>query len=281
MLNHSNHKVQHKGEEMTDPNDTVMDESHTLLSDIKSIAEFYRIIAYNCFLFLPNGTSGWLNYNSYLFESIAGTLYSIEELVRKGHLNDACVLLRLYFDNIYTDTYIQITLRDRFNVYNNFYIIEVEEWLQNKHRIPSIKKIVNLLETNCITSPIYSILNKDNSLVNTREFLDDCVHGNKYQALLYNCSAIYLKHRGELLLRMQSIMKILFTLHYSFIFSLNPHYLTASDYRDSLEMGFTSPPGSEYWIAPFAKDAFIMYINPNKELTDYLCKITNLKVMEK
>ena len=41
MLNHRNHKVLHKGEEMTDPNDTTMDESHTLLSDIKSIAEIH------------------------------------------------------------------------------------------------------------------------------------------------------------------------------------------------------------------------------------------------
>ena len=281
MLNNSNHNELHKDDEMIDSNYATMIEGHMLLLDLKAIAEFYRAISYNCFLFLPIGTRGWLNYNSYLFESIAGTISSIDDLVRKGHLNDACVLLRLYFDNIYTDTYIQITLKNRFDVFSNFYVSEVEEWLQKKHRIPSIKKIVTLLETNNITNPIYSILNKNNQLVNYREFLDDCVHGNRYQALLYNCSAIYLENREKLLIRIQSIVKTLFTLHFSFIFSLNPHYLMASDYRDCIEMGLIPPSGSEYWIAPFAQEAFNKYVNPNKELSDYLCFITDLQFIEK
>ena len=281
MLNNSNHNELHKDDEMIDSNYATMIEGHMLLLDLKAIAEFYRAISYNCFLFLPIGTHGWLNYNSYLFESIAGTISSIDDLVRKGHLNDACVLLRLYFDNIYTDTYIQITLKNRFDVFSNFYVSEVEEWLQKKHRIPSIKKIVTLLETNNITNPIYSILNKNNQLVNYREFLDDCVHGNRYQALLYNCSAIYLENREKLLIRIQSIVKTLFTLHFSFIFTLNPHYLMASDYRDCIEMGLIPPSGSEYWIAPFAQEAFNKYVNPNKELSDYLCSITDLQFIEK
>ena len=281
MLNNSNHNELHKADEMIDSNYATMIEGHMLLLDLKAIAEFYRAISYNCFLFLPIGTRGWLNYNSYLFESIAGTISSIDDLVRKGHLNDACVLLRLYFDNIYTDTYIQITLKNRFDVFSNFYVSEVEEWLQKKHRIPSIKKIVTLLETNNITNPIYSILNKNNQLVNYREFLDDCVHGNRYQALLYNSSAIYLEHREKLLIRIQSIVKTLFTLHFSFVFSLNPHYLVASDYRDCIEMGLIPPSGSEYWIAPFAQEAFNKYVNPNKELSDYLCSITDLQFIEK
>ena len=281
MLNNSNHNELHKDDEMIDSNYATMIEGHMLLLDLKAIAEFYRAISYNCFLFLPIGTRGWLNYNSYLFESIAGTISSIDDLVRKGHLNDACVLLRLYFDNIYTDTYIQITLKNRFDVFSNFYVSEVEEWLQKKHRIPSIKKIVTLLETNNITNPIYSILNKNNQLVNYREFLDDCVHGNRYQALLYNCSAIYLENREKLLIRIQSIVKTLFTLHFSFIFTLNPHYLMASDYRDCIEMELTPPSGSEYLIAPFAQEAFNKYVNPKKELSDYLFSITDLQFIEK
>lgn len=218
MLNNSNHNELHKDDEMIDSNYATMIEGHMLLLDLKAIAEFYRAISYNCFLFLPIGTRGWLNYNSYLFESIAGTISSIDDLVRKGHLNDACVLLRLYFDNIYTDTYIQITLKNRFDVFSNFYVSEVEEWLQKKHRIPSIKKIVTLLETNNITNPIYSILNKNNQLVNYREFLDDCVHGNRYQALLYNCSAIYLENREKIVntytINCKNIIYITFLFHF-------------------------------------------------------------------
>lgn len=278
MSNNSNHKVLYNREEMIDSNYATMIESHMLLSDLKAIAEFYRAMSYNCFLFLPSGTHGWLNYNSYLFESIAGTISSIDELVKKGRLNDACVLLRFYFDNIYTDTYIQITLKNKFNVFNNFYVSEVEEWLQRKHRIPPIKKIVNLFETNDISSPIYLILNKDNRLVNDREFLDDCVHGNRYQYFLYNCSSLYLKHRDVFLSKIQTVLSTLFELHLSFLFSLNPHYLTSSDYRDCLEMGMTPPEGSEYWIAPFAQEIFDIYIKPNSELANYLCSICSLKI---
>lgn len=55
----------------------------------------------------------------------------------------------------------------------------------------------------------------------------------------------------------------------------------ASDYRDCIEMGLIPPSGSEYWIAPFAQEAFNKYVNPNKELSDYLCSITDLQFIEK
>lgn len=278
MSNNSNHKVLYNREEMIDSNYATMIESHMLLSDLKAIAEFYLAMSYNCFLFLPNGTHGWLNYNSYLFESIAGTISSIDELVKKGRLNDACVLLRLYFDNILTQTYIHLLAEQKFDVFTNFYVNEICEWLQKKNRIPSIKKVLAMIETSDKTKTIYSLVNKNDRLKTDREFLDDCVHGNRYQYFLYNCSSLYLKHRDVFLSKIQTVLSTLFELHLSFLFSLNPHYLTSTDYRDCLEMGMTPPEGSEYWIAPFAQEIFDTYIKPNSELANYLCSICSLKI---
>lgn len=249
-----------------------------LMQDLLRFQDFYKNVAYNCFLFLPKGTKGVCNYDSYLYESLAGTISSIHTMVEKGHLNDACVLLRLYFDNILTQTYIHLLAEQKFDVFTNFYVNEICEWLQKKNRIPSIKKVLAMIETSDKTKTIYSLVNKNDRLKTDREFLDDCVHGNRYQYFLYNCSAIYLKHRDVFLSKIQTVLNTLFVLHLSFIFSLTPHYLTASDYRDCLEMGMTPPEGSEYWIAPFAQEIFDTYIKPNSELANYLCTICSLKI---
>jgi len=249
-----------------------------LMQDLLRFQDFYKNVAYNCFLFLPKGTKGVCNYDSYLYESLAGTISSIHTMVEKGHLNDACVLLRLYFDNILTQTYIHLLAEQKFDVFTNFYVNEISEWLQKKNRIPSIKKVLAMIETSDKTKTIYSLVNKNDRLKTDREFLDDCVHGNRYQYFLYNCSAIYLKHRDVFLSKIQTVLNTLFVLHLSFIFSLTSHYLTSSDYRDCLEMGMTPPEGSEYWIAPFAQEIFDTYIKPNSELANYLCSICSLKI---
>lgn len=113
-----------------------------LMQDLLRFQDFYKNVAYNCFLFLPKGTKGVCNYDSYLYESLAGTISSIHTMVEKGYLNDACVLLRLYFDNILTQTYIHLLAEQKFDVFTNFYVNEICEWLQKKNRIPSIKKSI-------------------------------------------------------------------------------------------------------------------------------------------
>ena len=249
------------------------------IQDLIHIHDFYKHVGYNCYLFIPIGTSSFCNYDAYLFESLAGTISSIHTMVEKGHLNDACVLLRLYFDNILTQTYIHLLVEEKFDVFTNFYVSEVDEWLQKRNRIPSIKKILNMIETSEKTQTIYSLVNKYDRLKRDREFLDDCVHGNRYLYFLYNCSAVHLKHRDVFLSKIQTVLKTLFVLHLSFLFSLDPHYLTASDYRDCLEMGMTPPEGSEYWIAPFVQKIFDTYIKPNSELANYLYDTCSLKIM--
>ena len=42
--------------------------------DIVFMREFYEELAYACFRYIPTGTSGIVNYESYIFESLRGTL---------------------------------------------------------------------------------------------------------------------------------------------------------------------------------------------------------------
>lgn len=253
-------------------------QEHLLLEELPLICDFYKKLSFNCFLFLPVGTRGLVNYNSYLYESLAGTISSIYFIVKEGHLNDACVLLRSYFDMILTTVYIDVIRTEKFDVINNFVVQEVDNWLRKKYRIPTIKKILSVIKTNDKTKDIYVLVNKDDKLKMYRDILDDCVHGNRYLCFLYNCSDIYMKNREQFLDTIQQILTDLFTLHLSILFSYNPQYLMASDYMDSIEMGLPPEPSSEYWIAHFAQEAFDKYIKPDKELADYICENCSLEI---
>lgn len=261
--------------EATDRN---LNQNNPVMEELLQISDFYKNLSYNCLLFSPVGTRGITNYNSYLYESIAGTISSIYNIVGEGHLNDACILLRAYFDTILTTVYLDVIRNEQFDIFNNTVVKDVDDWLREKYRIPSIKKLLSIIKTNDKTREIYLLANKDDMLKKYRDILDDCVHGNRYLYFLYNCSDIYVETREKFLNTIQQMLTSLFTLHLSIIFSFNPQYLMASDYMDSLEMGLSPEPGSEYWIAPFAQEAFDKYIKPNQELANYIYGNCSLEI---
>ena len=253
-------------------------QNHPLMQELPFICDFYKSLSFTCFLFLPVGARVMVNYNSYLYESLSGTISSIYDIVKKGHLNDACILLRAYFDTILTAVYIDVIRDEQFDVFNNFVVKEVDEWLQAKYRIPSVRKLLSIIKSNDKTKDVYIIVNKDDKLKKFRDMLDDCVHGNRYRFFLFNCSDIYVEQREHFLNKIHKILLSLFTFHLSMLFSYNPHYLMASDYRDCLDLGLSPEPGSEYWIAPFAQEAFDKYIKPNRELANYIYENCSLEI---
>ena len=252
--------------------------NHPSIEELLFICDFYNKLSFNSFPFYPVGTRGITNYNSYLYESLAGTISSIYDIVKKGHLNDACILLRAYFDAIYTAIYFDVVRNEQFDVFNNFVVKEVDEWLRAKYRIPSIQKLLCVIKTNDKTKDIYIIVNKNDKLKKFRDMLDDCVHGNRYIYYLCNCSNIYMEYRKQFLDTIHQILTSLFSLHLSILFSYNPQYLMASDYRDCLDLGLSPEPGSEYWIAPFAQEAFDKYIKSNRELANYIYENCSLEI---
>lgn len=137
---------------------------HSILNEIIIIHDFYKHISDNCYQFIPLGTSGFINYNSYIYESLAGTLSSINMLLQMGHLNDASVLLRLYFDNVLSTLYMDVLRHEKVNPFDHLYVEEVEEWIKEKHRIPSIKRVLKVLESSSLTKELYSYFDWNSTL---------------------------------------------------------------------------------------------------------------------
>lgn len=250
---------------------------HKVFDDLKFMMAFYDSVSMSCFSFIPGGTHGIMNYASYVYSAIEGTLDSISTLLKKGRINDAYTLIRKLFDDILLEIYLDVTLKDKFSM-DNFFVEEVDEWLQGKHRIPKTEKILRCIEKSELTKELYPLFGWNTYLKKNRELLDDSVHSNRFQRMLLNCNNVSIKNRERHLQNCEIILNQLFLLHLSFIFHLNPQYLMASDYVDCLEMGMTPPEGCQNWIAPFAQEAFDKVIAPHNAISEFIKKTCYLEI---
>ena len=244
---------------------------HHLFVELEEMKSLYDALSDRSYSFVPTCTKGVANYESYYFMSIHGTLDSVKKLLEIGRINDAIVLVRKIFDDILTEIYFDVTIKEKFNVFESLYVEEVQQWLESSFRIPKLKKILRILETSPHTKDLYPYFGWKTYLNYNRQLLDDSVHSNSFSRILYNCNTVYLgEQRVKLLSSISVILNQLMMLHVSFLFHLNPEYFMASDYMDYMEMGETPPKGSEEWIACFAQDAFDKYVKPHVKLADYI-----------
>ena len=250
---------------------------HKVFDDLKYMMEFYDSLSCSCFSFVASGTKGIVNYASYVYSAIEGTLDSITTLLTKGRINDAYTLIRKLFDDILLEIYMDVTLKDKFSL-DNYIVEEVNEWIQGKHRIPKSEKILKYLKTSERTRDLYPLFGWDTYLKKNRELLDDSVHSNRYHLMLLNCNKVYLDDRERHLKNCEIVLNQLFLLHLSFIFHLNPQYLMAFDYIDYMDEGLTPPEGSEAWIASFAQDAFDKVIKPHKSIANFILTTCYLEI---
>ena len=244
---------------------------HTCFKELEDMKEFYDNTSESSYLFIPLGTKCILNFESYVFMSIYGTLDSIKFLLMDGKINDAFVLVRKYYDDILADIYLQVLLKENNEIGKGLVVEDVQQWLETSYRIPSSKKILQTLMTSPTTKDLYPFFGWKTHLKRIREILDDCVHANRYSCMLFNCNKVYLgdkkeKQLDKMLIILRQLMKILV----AFMFHLNSEYLMASDYRDYIEEGMQPPEGSESWIAPYAQKAFDKYIKPDVKLATFI-----------
>lgn len=252
--------------------------NHKVFDDLMYMMQFYDSISMSCFSFIATGTHGITNYASYVYSAIEGTLDSISILLNKGRINDAYTLIRKLFDDILLEIYMDVTLKDKFSI-DNFFVEEVKEWIQGKHRIPKTEKILKCIEKSERTKDLYPLFGWDTYLKKNRELLDDSVHSNRFHLMLLNCNAVYLDDRERHLKNCEIILDQLFLLHLSFIFHLNPQYLVASDYIDYMEEGMTPPVGCENWVARFAQEAFDKVIKPHKSIAKFILSTCYLEIL--
>lgn len=77
-----------------------------------------------------------------MFLAMKGTVDSIKLLLQKGRFNDAFVLVRKLYDDILTQIYISVTLKEKFDVFDNFSVEEVNQWLKSSYRIVPHHQVV-------------------------------------------------------------------------------------------------------------------------------------------
>lgn len=245
--------------------------NHRVFKELEEMMDLFDSLSDRAIYFLPSGTKGFPNYETYVFMSIKGTLDSIQSILKIGRINDAFVLTRKVYDDILAEIYFTVTLKDKFDIMNGLYVDDVQQWLESSFRIPSIKKILNTLKESDYTKELYPFFGWKSYLECNRKILDDCVHSNSYSNMLFNCNTVYLGDKREKQLDIMSLLlKQLMMIQVSFIFYLSPQYMMASDCIDYLEAGMQPPQGAETWVASFAQEAFDKYIKKNVKLASFI-----------
>ena len=196
--------------------------NNKVFKEIDCMMELYGNISFACFPFVPSGTSLIMNYVTYTYQAIQGTLESIKTLLEIGRISDAYTLVRKYFDDVMVDLYIDVIRKDGYDWLKFECVDDVEKWIKSKHRIPPIKKILVTLKNSVCTKELYPYFGWDTYFNQNRTILDDFVHSNRYSLMVLNCSDVYLQNREKHLQSILIILNNIITMHLAFIFYMNP-----------------------------------------------------------
>ncbi len=229
--------------------------SHKVFEQSSNYSNFYRDLAFNVIGFVPMGTSGIINLDTYVYSSIQGTIGSIRDVLLKGRISDSFTLLRKYYDSTIINIYSDIYLKDQLDL-NNFIVKKIDNWVNNKESLPEYRIMSQYIQKSEKLKPLNELLLKNNLYKNIRNRCNDHTHYNFFSNVLINDSELYYKDRIKVLDLFSSDLESLFIQHISYIIFLNQHYIMSSDYTDSLDIGMKPEKDSHYWVAPFAKTVF-------------------------
>ena len=236
---------------------------HQVFTQLSEYADFYKSLAFSIFGFITQGTKAICNIDSYVYSSIQGTLESIKDILIKGRMNDSYALLRKYYDSTIINVYSNLYLNEHFSI-DNFVVKKIDNWLKGKEKLPEYRVMSQYIKSSKKLSKITELLDKDKRYKEIRDRCNDHTHYNFYQTVLLNDNEIYLKNRLESLNTFSRDLENIFVLHFSYLFYLNDHYMTSSDYVDSLDCGLTPEEGSQYFVAPFVQKIFDSVIKKNR-----------------
>ena len=75
---------------------------------------------------------------------------------------------------------------------------------------------------------------------------------------------MFLENRVSFLNRFYKDLEDIFILHLSYLFYMKEYYMASSDYVDSLDVGATPEPNSQYFVAPFIQEIFNSVIKKSR-----------------
>lgn len=230
--------------------------NHKIFLQLNKYSEFYKDLSFSVSLFISQGTKSIINLDSYLFSSIQGTLESIRVVLLNKRINDAYTLLRKYYDSIIINIYTNLYLDDHFSL-ENFIVQKIEGWREGSEKLPYFSDMRNYILKSKKLNEINSLLyTKDSIFKGIRDRCNNHVHYNFYKYVLLNDNEIHIPERMRILDVFSNDLGNLFVMHLSYLFYLNEHYMMASDYADSLDLGLEPEENSEYFVAPFIQEIF-------------------------
>ena len=229
--------------------------SHAVFDEIDRYIAFYEGLAYSVFPFVSMGTKAVCNIDSYIFSSVQGTLTSIRTILRDGRINDAYALLRKYHDSAIITIYSNLYLEDHFSIKNHV-VDKIQNWLKGTDRLPEYRVMSEYIRKSAKVAPITQLLFANDRYKRLRDRCNDHTHYNFYHTVLLNDTEIHLPNRRKALDDFARDVRDVFIFHISYLFFTKDHYMSSSDYLDSLESGLTPETDSQYWVAPFIQDIF-------------------------
>ncbi len=250
---------------------------HPIFEQLHFYSEFYSFLSYSAIGWHLNGTRFIMNLDTYTYSSIKGTINSISEILFKGRINDAYSLLRKYYDSIIINIYTNLYLLDNFD-FENLVVEKIDKWIKGIDTIPEYRVISKYIKDSSRLISINKLLSIDDRYKQIRDRCNNNTHYNFYSNVLLNDNKIYNPDRVKWLNYFTKDIEDLFIMHFSYIFFLNQHYMTSTDYRDSLEEGLQPEENSEYWVAPFVQETFDKIIKVKR--SDIAQEIRNFTILQ-
>lgn len=254
-------------------------QSHGVFSLLDSLIEFYNAVYMLGPTFITHGiVSGILNVDSVVCGSLAGTLNSVKVVLKEGRVNDAYALLRKYHDGIIAVIYVNVYIAENYSL-NNIVVEKIQDWVNNKQKLPSTEKMLNVIRKYKPLEDLEKLFDFDGLYHRIRRLTNGNTHYNKLYYLWLNNNMIYNPNRIKELDNIYSYTLHLFIFHFSYMYSLNPHYMMSSDYIDALDMSLQPEDGSQYWVAPYVKEVFEKYVVIKRpDIADYIKNNTEMKL---
>lgn len=235
---------------------------HACFKLLDECIKFYDRLSFSTYGFITSGISAGigmpLNLDSDIFLSISGSMKSIKRNLYNGQINDVYTLIRKYYDVITINIYEIVLLKNELNL-ENFIVEKIDKWLKGKERLPRIKEMNILIQKCKDLKNINKILDKDNRYENIRNRCNDHIHCNYFQYMQLN-SKINIQNGKVYIDLINDDLLDLIVLHFAYLFTLNGHYMTSSDYIDYLDLNIEPEEDSKYWVAPFIQEFFNKYV---------------------
>jgi hypothetical protein len=246
------------------PFDSKSYSEHKVFNQLTDYSVFYESFSGRVMGWMTPGTNAIINLDTYVYSSIKGTLESINDILKRGRINDSYALLRKYYDSTIINIYSNLYLSDNFSI-DNFVVKQIDNWLKGKERLPEYRVMSKYIKDSPKLLSITNLLSQDKTYKDIRDRCNDHTHYNYFHNLLINDNEVYLENdRLKALDNFSKDLEDILIQHLAYIFYLNDHYMMSSDYVDSLEMGAQPDEGWQYLVAPFIQGIFDKVLKPRR-----------------